>query len=110
MASFSLQIKGKTGASLSLWLCGAGEDSRTSATSPQGPIQQVMTSPLSGGPGRTVPGDLPTCGFINVELLPGTENGLKNPYLVPFMSTVLLENPKGENPIKYSQLLEEVCP
>ena len=110
MASFSFQIKGKTGASLSLWLCGVGEDSLTSVTQPQGAVQQVMTSPLSVGPARTTPGELPDCGFINVELLPGTENGLKNPYLVPFMSTVLLENPKGENPIKYSQLLEEVCP
>ena len=69
-----------------------------------------MTTSISVVPPTKASGEIPACGFINVELLPGMENGLKNPYLVPFMSTVLLENPKGEHPITYSQLLKEVCP
>jgi isoleucyl-tRNA synthetase len=102
------KIKGKSGASISLWLCAPEGDPLPVAQSPQGSTQQVMTTSISVVPPTKASGEIPACGFINVELLPGMENGLKNPYLVPFITTVLLENPKGEHPITYSQLLKEV--
>ena len=54
-------------------------------------------------PKTGTPADTPSCPFLNLELVPGsrlTQN--------VFQATVLLENPKGENPLNYQDLQLEV--
>ena len=45
----------------------------------------------------------PSCPFLNLELVPGSRLAQNS-----FQATVLLENPKGENPLYYQQLQLEV--
>ena len=54
------------------------------------------------------PASVPACKFVNVEPLGGAENGIRNPYKVPFKITVLLENPVGANTLNYHGLVQEV--
>ncbi len=49
------------------------------------------------------PGAIPKCRFINLDVVPGSSLSRKE-----FLSTVLLENPEGENPLSYERLQREV--
>ena len=73
-----LQIKGLAGTMLHLWIV-----------------------PKAGGVAS--PNETPKCRFLNVEVVPGSKLNRKD-----FRSTILLENPQGENLLSYDQLLSEV--
>ena len=116
-------MKGKVGSALSLWLCEV-----EGSPLQRGPTQPTASPVTTGGQGQEKAGGVPTlkeaarsaavcsnrplnipaCKFVNVELLPGAENGIRNPYKVPFKITVLLENPSGANALNYHGLVQEV--
>ena len=107
-------MKGKAGSALSLWLCAVeGGPSRlaSSLVSNEG---KVPGEPTRRETAQSVPvcsnrpASVPVCKFVNVEPLSGAENGIRNPYKVPFKITVLLENPLGANTLDYQGLVWEV--
>ncbi len=107
-------MKGKAGSALSLWLCAVeGGPSRlaSSLVSNEG---KVPGEPTRRETAQSVPvcsnrpASVPVCKFVNVEPLSGAENGIRNPYKVPFKITVLLENPLGANTLDYQGLVREV--
>ena len=111
-------MKGKAGSALSLWLCaveGGPSQLTASSMSKAGlgegkakgePNQRETAQTVPVCPNR--PTSVPACKFVNVEPLSGAENGIRNPYKVPFKITVFLENPVGANTLNYHGLVQEV--
>ena len=116
-------MKGKAGSALSLWLCAV--EGGPLLRGPTQPATSTVTREgkgegnIEGAPSlretaQTVavcsnrPATVPACKFVNVEPLGGAENGIRNPYKVPFRVTVLLENPSGTNTLNYHGLVQEV--